>query len=588
MAISKIAKITRPILTEILPRTRLFEAMDRSRRRPATWIAGPPGCGKTTLVSSYLDARNLPCLWYQVDPGDADPATFFYYLGQAARKAAPQKRKPLPLLTPEYLQGIPAFTQRYFENLFSRLKIPSVLVFDNCHEAPPGSQFYEVILKGLSTLPAGINAILISRSDPPPLFVRLRANEIMEVLGWNELRLTLKEGVGIVRLRTQARYSKEAISRLYNSIDGWVAGLILMLESFKDREVEPQRLGKLLPEEIFEYFAIEIFEKTDGDTRNFLLKTAFLPKMTARMAEDLTGLPSASRILSELSRIHYFTEKRLPLQPMYQYHALFREFLLSRAKETYPPEELASISNRAAALLEEAGQTESAVALLRENGNWVELSRLIIRHGPVLASQGRNQTLEEWLGSLPKEILEGDPWLLYWMGVTRQIPDPSGSRALLEKAFEKFKNQRDRTGMFLSWSNLMNCIWFEMKDLSIFDQWIHVLEGMMRDFKEFPSEEIGARVATNMISILAICQPWHPQIETWIERTLSLAEVCSDIHVKRSALFQAGHYRVLTGHIRKALALINRLRQMSRTRGSYCFIGHEIFGSLLLQVFRNA
>ena len=128
------------------------------RKRPVIWVTGPPGCGKTTLVASYLDARKLPYLWYQVDAGDVDPATFFYYLAQAAKRAAPRKRKPLPLLTPEYLQGIPAFTQRYFENLYSRLKIPSVLVFDNCHEVPPGSQFHGVILNGLSNLPEGINA----------------------------------------------------------------------------------------------------------------------------------------------------------------------------------------------------------------------------------------------------------------------------------------------------------------------------------------------------------------------------------------------------------------------------------------------
>ena len=533
------------------------------RKRPVIWVTGPPGCGKTTLVASYLDARKLPYLWYQVDAGDVDPATFFYYLAQAAKRAAPRKRKPLPLLTPEYLQGIPAFTQRYFENLYSRLKIPSVLVFDNCHEVPPGSQFHGVILNGLSNLPEGINAILISRSDPPPIFARLRANEIMEVLGWNELRLTLKEGAGIVRLKAKARYAKEAISDLYNSIDGWVAGLVLVLESAKDREVEPPRLGKLPPEEVFEYLASEVFEKTDRDIQDFLLKTAFLPKITPRMAENLTGLSSAGRILSELSRKHYFTEKHIQLEPIYQYHPLFREFLLARAKESYSPGELSFLSDRAAVLLEEGDQTEAAVALLQENENWVKLGRLIIKHAPVLASQGRNQTLGEWLGSLPKEILEGNPWLLYWMGFARQIPDPSGSRILFEKAFEKFKNQRDKTGMFLSWSDLMSCIWFEMKDLSIFEQWIQVLEGMMQDFNEFPSQEIGARVATNMVSILAICQPWHPEIEAWVERALSFAEGCTDIHVRRNVLFQVGHYRILTGQYRKTLELINRLRQLA-------------------------
>jgi hypothetical protein len=119
------SKITRPILTGVFQRKRLFSLIDRLQKQPVIWVSGPPGCGKTTLVSSYLEARKIPCLWYQVDEGDADPATFFYYMGLAARKTSPRRRKPLPLLTPEYLQGIITFTQKYFEDLYSRLKVPS-------------------------------------------------------------------------------------------------------------------------------------------------------------------------------------------------------------------------------------------------------------------------------------------------------------------------------------------------------------------------------------------------------------------------------------------------------------------------------
>jgi ATP/maltotriose-dependent transcriptional regulator MalT len=109
-------------------------------------------------------------LWYQVDEGDADPATFFYYMGLAAKKTFPRKRKPLPLLTPEYLQGMITFTQRYFEDLYRRLKIPSVLVLDNYQEVPPESPFHEVILNGLSRIPEKINAILVSNAGIPGPF----------------------------------------------------------------------------------------------------------------------------------------------------------------------------------------------------------------------------------------------------------------------------------------------------------------------------------------------------------------------------------------------------------------------------------
>ena len=104
------------------------------------------------------------------------------------------------------------------------------------------------------------------------------------------------------------------------------------------------------------------------------------------MAEELTDLSSAGSILSTLNRNNYFTEKRFQNEPIYQYHPLFREFLLSRAKETFTVETLSVLCSRAAKLLEESGQTESAVSLLRDVGDWEEIVRLIIKHAP---SHGR-------------------------------------------------------------------------------------------------------------------------------------------------------------------------------------------------------
>jgi two-component SAPR family response regulator len=559
-------KLSRPILTGIYPRKRLFALLDRMRERPVIWVSGPPGCGKTTLVSSYLEARKLPCLWYQLEAGDADPATFFYFLGRAAQKAAPRNRKPLPLLTPEYLHGIPAFTLRYFQGLYDRLKIPGIVVFDNYQDVPAGAPLHEIILNGLSGLPDGMNAVLISRSDPPLPMVRLQANHQMEILGWNHLRMTPDESWGMVRLRTRKRLSRETVLRMHREVDGWAAGLVLRMESEKIEGRQPELAGKLVPEKVFDYFASEIFDRTDDEVQTFLLKTAFFPRMTASMAEGLTGQPSANRILLTLSRNHYFTERRFPTGPLYQYHPLFREFLISRGKETFSPEALPLLSRRAAALLEKDGQTEAAVSLLREARDWKGMVRLILKNAGLLVEQGRFHPLEEWLESLPGERAERDPWLLYWKGTCRLPFSPGLARPYLEKAFHRFRDAgKDVPGIFLSWSGVVESVMTGFEDFKPLDRWISILGELLSRFKIPPSPGIELRIATVMFHALLYRQPEHGEIEAWADRALFLIEGTAGVNPKIQALSRMIFYCAQIGDSEKIRLLFDSLRQSAQS-----------------------
>jgi ATP/maltotriose-dependent transcriptional regulator MalT len=140
---SSMAKITNPKSSGVFPRERLFRLLDKCRESPVIWVSAPAGSGKTTLVASYLADRKLDSIWYRVDEGDGDIATFFYYMGLAAKKAVPRTRKPLPLLTSEYQLGIKTFILRYFETLYTLLTPPFVIVFDNYQHVQNKAHFHE-------------------------------------------------------------------------------------------------------------------------------------------------------------------------------------------------------------------------------------------------------------------------------------------------------------------------------------------------------------------------------------------------------------------------------------------------------------
>ena len=563
-----ITKITRPRTMGTVFRQRLFRRLDAGHN--IIWLTGPPGSGKTTLAASYLDARKLPCLWYRLDEADADVSIFFYYMGVAAKRAAPRYRRPMPLLTPEYAFGIPVFAKRYFEELFLRLKPPLVLVFDNFQEVPRGSIFHEVMRKSFASVPEGIRILIASRSDPPVEFASLRAGSGFLSLGWDEIRFSRDEYKDIIRSRGLENKNKnknikipgDILSGLHDKTQGWVSGLMLFLEHARHGNIPPESinmLSDLSQKAVFDYFAGEILRKMDEETRAFLLKTALLPKMTPLMAEELTGNKLAGRILSGLGRDHFFTERHSAGEPGYRYHSLFREFLLAQLKESAGSEEIGLLRNRAASVLEKAGQIEDAAFLYRDAGNWERMAALVLGNADLLLRQGRNQTLRGWLSGIPEELFESNPWLLYWSGICSM--GYGGARGELEKAFGRFKEMDDRLGMVLSWSFIILASQLEWSGFNQFDELIAVFFEEIE--KALPSTPlpVQARAISSIGTALMTRRPDHPRTAALIEKALSLAAECRDADSGMHAISTAIIYYSWTGDPSRCIALIEQAWQ---------------------------
>lgn len=519
-----LVKITRPKFPGSFLRKRLFHCLDRGLKKKIIWICGPPGAGKTILSSSYLDARNHPSIWYQVDERDSELSTFFYYMGLAAKKAAPSRKIPLPLLTPEYLPGLSQFTLRYFEDLYGRLKDGFFLVLENYHHIPDDSPLHEVILNGLETIPDGIHAMVISRTWPPPEMARLLASDTIEILDWGDLRLTPEESQGIIRTRVKERITSEVTETLHEKSNGWAAGLLLMIQALRKGEINTRALEGMQLNTLFQYLASEIMQKTDKEIQDFLLKTSFFPSMDPLMAEILTDVPHAEKILSNLVRNNYFIERHSHVNPVYQYHDLFREFLIHRAKETISPEECAALSRKAAVILEGAGREEEAFVLFKDAGDWEGVARLVMQTAQSLISQGRNGVLDEWIKSLPEEVLNNLPWVQYWLGVSQIPSNPPQACWQMENALQSFMAARDPAGTLLAWSGFITSKTCLATGLAELDSWVEMFEGLLEESGGFPSVEIEAIVASNMVTALAFRHPGHPNFAGWSERAIRLLD----------------------------------------------------------------
>lgn len=514
---TSLAKLTRPTLNSVLPREPLFVRLDGARATRAIWISAPPGAGKTTLLASYLDQRKLPCLWYQVDAGDGDVATFFYYLGLAGRQAAPRARSPLPLFTPEHSAGLPAFSRRFFRGLCGRLKPPQFLVFDNYQNVTADSRLHEALREGLEEIPAGVKVAILSRGDPPPALARHRANQTLALIRPEELRLNAEEAASLARLRGAPEPAPEVLELA----QGWAAGLVLLLEGGRARLNNPGIPAT--SHAVFDYFAGEIFQRAERKTQDFLMESAFLPRMMPETVAAVTAHRDAEGILEDLARDNYFTTRHEEPQRHYQYHPLFREFLLARARDGYSGQRLSALQRDSARLLAESGMVEDAAELYRQAGDWEGLARIVLGWAPQLTRQGRVQTVQRWLDALPAPVIENSPWLLFWAGECRIGNDAPGSRPYFERALAGFRELRDAKGVFLAWIREVASFRFDpTADMRHLDSWIALLDELLREYSAFPSPEIDVGATVSMLLAMLMRQPQNPAMRRWEERAMAL------------------------------------------------------------------
>lgn len=575
-----LAKLTPPQLYAAVPRLRIYQRLDELRQHPLIAVIGPPGAGKTTLVAGYARARGATTLWMQLDRGDEDPATFFYYLRRAATAALPRRRLRLPLLAAELRADLVGFARRWFRELFEALPPGALLVFDNYQSIGAQAPLHAVLRDAAEELGPGANLVLVSRDEVTPAFAALVATQRLARLGWEELRLTEDEARAVA-LASRPNMDAAALDELLGACEGWAAGVVLILERYRQTgSVNPIGRGETM-EAVFNYIAGLIFGQVSAADRDTLLRAAYLPHPTPALLEALSGSANAGRLLEGLYRRHLFTDRRLNPGLSYHFHALFRAFLLDQAAQGIPAAEREALARRAAALLEADGQWEAAVELLEQARDWEGLARLTCHAAPGLIAQGRHELLLRWIDAIPASRVEQDAWLSYWQGHALLAVDPARSETGCARALDLFGIAGERGGQLLAWARVVQAIRFNPEArLHQLDHWIDVADELLRHDDSFPSENVEYPFVYGMFVALWHRRPRHPDYERWKDRAVALGLSGTDAGQRVYLAYLAVSYETQRGHLLQARLLLDaadRVRSLSALTESFSYLGRIIY-----------
>ncbi len=510
----RVAKVTPPRIKRVFARKRLLRRLREYEEFPVVWVSAPAGSGKTTLIADYLERGRRKCVWLRLDSGDADPASVFHYLDRAVGDAV-GGFPGMPRFSARHRHDLGVFTRRYFETLFLELGPSAVVVFDNFHRLPAGPSIQSLFEGAVGAIPEHGQIIFLSRNHPPPWIVSLRAGRVVAFIDQNDLRLVEQESIGVAALFESGcmnRHSEDVVRRLHHQVRGWIAGLILMLQAIQNKDVDTERVAGCARETIFHYFASELFDKADAEEQLFLLKSALLPEMPIGAVTRFTDHEHAESIFRRLFDRNYFVTRCGNDPPVYEYHPLFREFLLARGEALWSREELRNIRLLAADALSAAGQAEEAVDMLMLAGEWSGALREILKLAPALCSQGRLGVLGGVLERLPEEFRGSSPWFSYWMGICYRQRNQARADRLFCAAFFQFRENGDIAGMYRTIADAARWPTITRQECRYLDPWLSRFADLYRD-GGIPVKELETGLISRILTAFFLRKPDHPLVD---------------------------------------------------------------------------
>lgn len=503
----------------VFPRKRLLRLVADFLKQGHLWIHGPPGSGKTVLAANYGDQISIPVAWYELDPLDADIVSFFSTFPQAFSCCRPGRTSigELPRLQPEDMLALPVFSRKFFRKLFSFFPEKWTLILDNFQEIPEKSPLVPLLVICLQELPVHCRAIILSRKPSPACFARLRIEGHVQEMNPEVLRFTPAEISEVMTLHGITGEQENCIRYLEKTTAGWAAGLTLLLRE-QNRKVCDRNPGNELDrQELFDYFAGVIFTGLDKEEKNRLMLASLLPEIQPELLNRLQPDEAGGEYFLRLSRENFFTYKLDNQGKLFQFHPLFKEFLRRKAHDNMPAATRTRLLEKAADYLLAENRFSEAIELLIQAESWPRTLDLIRQTGKIMLDQGRFKTLLRWRQALPREIVQADPWLLFFFGVATTAFDPLQAIEILKSSFSLFQRQSNNTGAILACCSLTNSIINHLSELPALDPWLDFLEEQLdpRTFLNdgsFENDSIASAVARAFV----LRRPAHPDLELWL------------------------------------------------------------------------
>ena len=421
-------------------------------------LSAPAGYGKTTLLSTLPEALpGLHLAWFALDAEDNDPVRFLGGLAEALSAIEPQLKQVIEnqlTITAGLISGsspASSFQQALtilINCIVSRPVAEFILVFDDLHEIT-NPVLFEALDYLIDKQPPQMHLAISTRYEPSINLNRLRARRQIVELTMQELSFDLEESRRLLNGLLHLGLSSVDLERLQQKTAGWPVGLVLLTSRLRnlppllERSVFLEHLRSIDPH-TFHYLAEEVLNQQPHLLRSFLLQTSILTELTPDRCRELTGRADAEALLIELYQRNLFLSQAFEMSPVgeavYQYHALFAEFL-QHELEQKTPELCRQLHLKAAKIETMPGR---AIGHFLKAQEWRDACQQIEAAGEQFLQQGLQETVLNWISALPVDLANQYYFLMYLQGLALLLNgEMEAARLCLERSLELLDTVQD-------------------------------------------------------------------------------------------------------------------------------------------------
>ncbi len=415
-----------PLPLQTVRRARLLTALDRGLQPNVrvTLISAPAGYGKTTLLSDWLQKRDLVAAWLSISEGDNDVARFASYLLATATLAgigsSAEAGEPVEGRSFEGPRSEEELKQRFLIPLINeigRLTKQVVFAFDDYHLIHSQS-IHNLIDFLIENLPSHAHVYIATRADPLLPIARLRGRGQVNELRLEDLRFQEGETEAFLNTLSGLRLAPDSVLALQQKTEGWICGLQMTAAYLRGQENTEAFIQGFSGSHhyIMDYLLDEVLRREPQELQTFLLETAILERLcgplcdAVRFGETGGSTTDSRQRLRELEQTNLFIVPLDERREWYRYHRLFADLLQARLQEK-DAGRIPVLHHRASIWFAEHDYSDDAIQHALLSGDDTFAAETVERYAQDILLRSETATLLHLVQRLPGEQIRQRPKL---------------------------------------------------------------------------------------------------------------------------------------------------------------------------------